>query len=307
MTVRIIAAIFLVLGIAAFFGLTPEQIADDLMSLISPKDSMREQVKTLRGSKRRHGLYRSLMRIKLALSATGKSKQFTLVCSASIVLFAVGILLTVFIRNVFLMPAVSAGLALLPFLYAKNLLSYYEKHTKAELETTLSIITTSYERCDDIVTAVRENIQYIKPPLREAFSAFVNEETMVSSSVKRAIRNLSEKVDDEIFREWCDTLVQCQDDRTLKDTLNPVVDKLADVRIVNNELKTMLSAVRNEYLMMVLLVVGNVPLLYMLNKDWYRTLLYSLPGKAVCGLCGIVILVTACFMMKFTKPIEYRR
>ena len=307
MTVRIIAAIFLVLGIAAFFGLTPEQIADDLMSLMSPKDSMREQVKTLRGGKRRHGLYRSLMRIKLALSATGKSKQFTLVCSASIVLFAVGILLTVFIRNVFLMPAVSAGLALLPFLYAKNLLSYYEKHTKAELETTLSIITTSYERCDDIVTAVRENIQYIKPPLREAFSAFVNEATMVSSSVKRAIRNLSEKVDDEIFHEWCDTLVQCQDDRTLKDTLNPVVDKLADVRIVNNELKTMLSAVRNEYLMMVLLVVGNVPLLYLLNKDWYRTLLYSLPGKAVCGLCGIVILVTACFMMKFTKPIEYRR
>ena len=307
MTVRIIAAIFLVLGIAAFFGLTPEQIADDLMALMSPKDSMREQVKTLRGGKLRHGLYRSLMRIKLALSATGKSKQFTLVCSASIVLFAVGILLTVFIRNVFLMPAVSAGLALLPFLYAKNLLSYYEKHTKAELETTLSIITTSYERCDDIVTAVRENIQYIKPPLREAFSAFVNEATMVSSSVKRAIRNLSEKVDDEIFREWCDTLVQCQDDRTLKDTLNPVVDKLADVRIVNNELKTMLSAVRNEYLMMVLLVVGNVPLLYILNKDWYRTLLYSLPGKAVCGLCGIVILVTACFMMKFTKPIEYRR
>ena len=93
----------------------------------------------------------------------------------------------------------------------------------------------------------------------------------------------------------------------MKDTLNPVVDKLADVRIVNNELKTMLSAVRNEYLMMVLLVVGNVPLLYILNKDWYRTLLYSLPGKAVCGLCGIVILVTACFMMKFTKPIEYRR
>ena len=80
MTVRIIAAIFLVLGIAAFFGLTPEQIADDLMSLMSPKDSMREQVKTLRGGKRRHGLYRSLMRIKLALSATGKSKLFTVVC-----------------------------------------------------------------------------------------------------------------------------------------------------------------------------------------------------------------------------------
>ena len=80
--------------------------------------------------------------------------------------------------------------------------------------------------------------------------------------------NLKEKVDDEIFREWCDTLIQCQDDRTLKDTLQPVVSKLTDVRIVNSELKTMLSPARNEYWFMVALVVGNIPLLYLLNKDW---------------------------------------
>lgn len=50
-----------------------------------------------------------------------------------------------------------------------------------------------------------------------------------------------------------------------------------------------------------------VPLLYLLNKDWFHTLLYSTPGKAVCGLCGLVILITAMFMKKFTKPIEYKR
>ena len=69
----------------------------------------------------------------------------------------------------------------------------------------------------------------------------------------------------------------------------------------------MLAGARNEYWMMVALVVGNVPLLYLLNKDWFHTLLYSTPGKAVCGLCGLVILITAMFMKKFTKPIEYKR
>lgn len=307
MTIKIITSVFLVLAIACFFGLTPEQIADDLMAMLEPKDSLREQVKSLRGHRRRHGLYYTLLKMRTALTATGKAKSFTVVCAASILMFGGGILLSAMINNLFLAPTVAVSMAILPFFYLKYTISFYEKHTKSELETTLSIITTSYERCDDIVSAVRENIQYIKPPLREVFMAFIGEAMAVSSNVKRAIYHLSDKVDDEVWREWCDTLIQCQDDRTLKDTLIPVVSKLQDIRIVNNELKTMLSAVRNEYLMMVLLVVGNVPLLYLLNKDWYRTLLFSLPGKAVCGLCGIVILVTAMLMMKYTKPIEYRR
>lgn len=306
MIIQVISSVLLVIAIALLMGLNPEQITDDLMRLITPNDSMRDKVKNLRGNKKKHGIYRTLLNIKSALSVSGKSKQFTLVICAALVLFAAGVILAILINNLFLLPVFAVSLALLPFFYVKNTLSYYEKHTKEELETALSIITTSYERCDDIVSAVRENLQYIKPPLREVFQAFEGEATAVSSNIKRAIYSLKEKVDDEIFREWCDTLILCQDDRTLKDTLQPVVGKLADIRIVNSELKTMMAAVRNEYWMMVALVVGNVPLLYLLNKDWFHTLLFTTPGKAVCGLCGIVILITALFMMKFTKPIEYK-
>lgn len=306
MIIQVISSVLLVIAIALLMGLNPEQITDDLMRLITPNDSMRDKVKNLRGNKKKHGIYRTLLNIKSALSVSGKSKQFTLVICAALVLFAAGVILAILINNLFLLPVFAVSLALLPFFYVKNTLSYYEKHTKEELETALSIITTSYERCDDIVSAVRENLQYIKPPLREVFEAFEGEATAVSSNIKRAIYSLKEKVDDEIFREWCDTLILCQDDRTLKDTLQPVVGKLADIRIVNSELKTMMTAVRNEYWMMVALVVGNVPLLYLLNKDWFHTLLFTTPGKAVCGLCGIVILITALFMMKFTKPIEYK-
>ena len=37
------------------------------------------------------------------------------------------------------------------------------------------------------------------------------------------------------------------------------------------------------------------------------TLIYETSGKVVLGICGVVILVTAMFMLKFTKPIEYKR
>ncbi len=307
MIISVISSVLFIIGIALVMNFTPETVTDDIITIMTPNDTLRDKAKNLRENKRKHGVYRKLMSMKTAMAVTGKSKQFTVVCCASLVLFAVGVILSILIDNLFLMPVFSVAFALIPFFYTTSTLSYYEKHTKQELETTLSIVTTSYIRSDDIVAAVRENINYIKPPLREVFMAFEGEATTISSNIKHALYDLKEKVDDEIFREWCDTLIQCQDDRTLKDTLLPIVAKLTDVRIVNNELKTMLCSVRAEYWTMVALVVGNVPLLYLLNKDWFHTLLFTTPGKITCGVCGIVILVTALFMLKFTKPIEYKR
>ena len=70
----------------------------------------------------------------------------------------------------------------------------------------------AYLRNDDIITAVKENLDYLKPPLKDNFTAFVNDATYITS-VEQAIKNLKSKVDDDIYREWCDALLQCQSDR----------------------------------------------------------------------------------------------
>ena len=87
----------------------------------------------------------------------------------------------------------------------------------------------------------------------------------------------------------------------------PIVAKLTDVRIVNNEIKGMLVAARTEYWMMAAMVVGNIPLLYFLNKDWYAALMFTTLGKIVLAICGLAIVITAILMFKFTKQVEYRK
>ena len=77
--------------------------------------------------------------------------------------------------------------ALIPFAYAKRTVNFYDNHIKEELETALSIITTSYVRTDDIVTAVKENVQYLKPPVKDIFAGFVAENMMISSDIKQSI------------------------------------------------------------------------------------------------------------------------
>ncbi len=294
-------------GIIMLLGLTPEVITDDVMRTVSPKQTLRDKVLISQGRKKSHHITKEIVHIKDALEATGKGRQFTISCAASVFLVVAGCIFAVVIDNYFMIPVFAIAFALLPFLYMRSIISAYDKHIKTEMETALSIITTSYIRSDDIVSAVNENAGYLKPPLRGIFQTFAAECMMISADTKKSLRNLKEKIDNDIFAEWCDTLIACQDDRTLKDTLLPVVGKLTDVRIVNNELATVLGEIRKEYWMMAVLVVGNLAILYLINRDWFHTLLYSIPGKAVLALCGAVILVTAILMFRFTKPVEYKR
>lgn len=305
--VYLLCFLLLCAGIVLLLGLTPEVITDDMMKLVSPKQTLRDKVLIAQGRKKSRRITKEIIHIKDALDATDNSKQFTIACVASIVMLVVGCILAVIIDNFFLIPVFAVAFACLPFFYVKNTLSAYDRHAMQEMESAMSGITTAYIRTDDIVSAVNENIPYLKPPIRAMFQGFIGQTTMVSSNIKDALRNLKSKIDNVIYEEWCDTLIACQDDRTLKDTLLPIVEKLTDVRIVNNELKTVLGEVRKEYWMMVCLVIGNIPILYMLNYSWFEALMFTLPGKIVLAICGTVILVTAMLMMKYTRPIEYKR
>ena len=294
-------------GAVILLKLTPERITSDLMRFVSPKQTLRDKVLTIKGKKKSRKLTVELNRIRDALAKTGKGGQFAIACAASILLMVIGCVVAIMIDNAFLIPVFAIAFALIPFAYAKRTVSFYDNHIKEELETALSIITTSYVRTDDIVTAVKENVQYLKPPVKEIFAGFVAENMMISSDIKQSIRHLKEKINNSIFDEWCDTLISCQDDRTLKDTLMPIVAKLTDVRIVNNEIKGMLMAARTEYWMMAAMVVGNIPLLYIINKDWYAALMFTTLGKIVLAVCGLTIIVTALLMFKYTKQVEYRK
>ena len=305
--VYLICFLLLAVGAVLLLKLTPERITGDLMRFVSPKQTLRDKVLTRKGKKKSRKITVELRRIKDALEQTGKGNPFAVACAASLLLMIVGCVIAIMIDNPFLVPVFAIAFAMIPFIYAKRTVAYYDNHVKEELETALSIITTSYVRTDDIVSAVKENIQYLKPPVKDIFAGFVAENMMISSDVKQSIRHLKEKVNNSIFAEWCETLNACQDDRTLKDTLMPIVTKLTDVRIVNNEIKGMLSSARIEYYMMAGMVVGNIPLLYFLNKDWFNALMFTTLGKLVLAICGLVIIVTAVLMLRFTKQIEYRK
>ena len=206
-------------GIVFAFGITPDSLTNDLAPIFNKKKTLRDKALTARGKKKTRKAVVEIQRIKTALEDTGKGKQFSVALAISVVLMIVGCMVAVIIDNLFLIPVLAVTFAMIPFAYLKKTISLYEKHVKEDLETALSIITTSYVRNDNIINAVSENIRYLKPPIKGIFESFLAETSSITPDIKVAILHLKEKISDSIFEEWCDVLLSCQNDRTLKDRL----------------------------------------------------------------------------------------
>ena len=47
--------------------------------------------------------------------------------------------------------------------------------------------------------------------------------------------------------------------------------------------------------------------MYMLNQDWYDVLMHTMLGQIILSITAAVIFISAGFVVKLTRPIEYRR
>lgn len=296
-----------VLIAAGLFALFDIHLNDILVALSRQKAvTLSDELNVLTGTPAKGFFNRESYEIEQLLKSTGREGKFELIKKSSVILFAVGAVLALLLDNVYMVPILGIGFALMPMWYIRSTANVYKKHLNEELETAISVITTSYLRTDDLVRSIKENLPFINPPVKTNFETFVYEAEMINASLISAINSLKMKVPNRVFHEWCNTLIQCQSDRTMKNTLPTTIQKFSDIRVVQSELDAMMNGPRQEAITMMFLVVANIPLLYFLNQDWFHTLMFSTPGKIALALCAGIILFAIARIMKLSKPIEYR-
>jgi len=288
--------------------LPPVEFTDSLFGFLTIKPKgIKDVINEVTQRKKPSFFRREIVEAQDILKLTDRSSRFSLVCTCSLGLFALGASVAILMRNIFLIPVLSMGFMFLPFWYVKLTANHYKKDIAAELETALSVITTAYLRNEDILTAVEENLCYLNPPVRNVFGEFLMQMKLVNPDVDAAMKAMKSKINNEVFREWCDAVSACQYDRGLKTTLTPIVSKLSDMRIINGELEYLMLEPRKEFIIMVILVIGNIPLMYFLNKGWYNTLMHTAVGQIILAATAALIFISTAFVVKLTKPIEYRR
>jgi len=298
----------MIVGFFILFKISPMEFTSSIFSRLSDKPkSLRDEVEESTRRKKPSYIRREIQEVQAILKVTNREKMFPMLCATALLMFAVGASIAIMLGNIFLIPVMAIGFLFLPFWWIKLTASYFKKNIVTELETALSIITTAYLRSEDLLTAIEENVYYLNPPILFTFKNFVSRVKLINPDMISALQELKTQVDNQVFHEWVNALISCQHDRNLKTTLTPIVSKLSDMRVVNGELENMVFNPRKEFIIMQILVIGNIPLLYFLNKDWYNTLMHTTVGQIILAICGIVIFVSTAFVVKLTQPIEYKR
>ena len=307
-TVLLIACIGMITGFFILFNISPMGFTDSIFKgLTSKPKSIKDEINETTKRKKMSFLRKEISEVEEILRITGRERIFPMVCALSLLLFSIGASISIIISNFFLVPVMAVGFMFLPFWYIRLTQNHFKKAISGELETALSIITTAYLRNEDIVTAVEENIPYLNPPVESVFKEFISRVRLIDPDITASLQDMKAKIDNAVFHEWCDALIACQFDRSLKTTLTPIVSKLSDMRVVNGELENLVFEPRKEFITMAILVLGNIPLLYFLNKDWYHTLMHTIMGQIVLAICFAAIFISTAFVIKLTQPIEYRR
>lgn len=307
-TIQLVACIGMITGFFVLLGLSPMSFTEGVFQRLTSKPrSIRAEVNETTQRKKLFFLRREIEEAQAILRMTGRAGKFPMVCALSLLLFLGGAAFALVLGNFFLVPVLAVGMMLLPFWFVRLTASHYKKNIAAELETALSIITTAYLRSEDIQTAVQENLDYLNPPVRGVFAEFLGRIKLVDPDVDAALRDMGTKIDNDVFREWVAALLTCRHDRGLKTILPPIVAKLSDMRIVNGELENLVFEPRKEFITMQILVLGNIPLLYYLNQDWYDVLMHTPLGQAILAAIAVVMFVSTAAVIKLTQPIEYKR
>ena len=298
-----------IIGVFTLLNLSFFEFTDGIVELLNcnkEKKDIKSKIKQHRKKDKQKGIRKTIYEAMNLLTLMNKKNKISLIWFFSMVFFIIGTLISLALKNFFLVPILAIGLALTPFWYVIYTSNYYKKQVNEELETALSTITTSYIRSENIILAVEENIHYLNPPISEVFTFFLSQTKLITSNTKLAIENMKPKVHNEVFKEWCDALIACQDNKNLKHTLTPIVAKLSDTRIVSTELEAIIQEPIKEFMTMSILVLANIPIIRILNKDWFEILVDTPYGHFVLALCIFAIFISLAAVIRLTRPVEYR-
>lgn len=268
------------------------------------QDTLKKNLLELRGevSRTRH----AISTLKTLHASSGQQTTFKVFITRCVgygfVGFALGLLL-----NSLLAPPLSALLfGAIPIWQLKLYNIRYNKYIAVQLESTLSLISASYIRSNNIELSVTENLPYIDPIIKSVFNSFITE-YKISPNVINCIENMSLKIQNPIFLEWCTGLKKAYTNTALKNELSAIANKLSTVRIIQDNLDTEMRQILSQCIIMLVMLVLSVPLIYLINYEWFLYFFTHPLGRGAIAFAILALIVGIHNIIKFTQPVTYGR
>lgn len=307
----ILIALLMIAGLFAIFGINPFSPLKKLKGW-RPKAPKRKQkagdfIRALEGKKRENLVQKSLRETKNSLIIIGQAERYKRTVIFSVVVgLAAGFISFLIFRSPLVTLVLALGCGLLPLWFTNLSVYSYTQNVNSELETMLSLVTTAYTRHNDLVKAISESLSQANQPVKQIFERFVLTVNNYDPDIESAIVQMKTELDNALFQQWCDTLILCQSDHTLKAGLQPIVAKLSELKKQQSENETLMLMPLRDIILMVGITAGAVPILYILSPDWYYYLAHTIAGQIVLAIVAVIIFTSIHKAIKLSKPIDYR-
>lgn len=269
------------------------------------KETASDYVARINGKAHESFASRSFGEARSVYEAIGQTDRYQRTLIVSLISGTCGVIAGLLLRNVLLAVVLAVGLYFLPLWMTRFSLYRYQRFVNEELEVALSLITTSYLRSNDLLSAVEENLSAIQEPVRAVFNSFCNGLKYIDANAPAQIERMKGMLDNKIFGEWCDALILCQENHLLQATLKPIVGKFSVLKAQQEANETRMMLPVKYAILMAGMVVGYCPLMKLLNDDWYRYLMYTPFGQIVLSGAAVAVFVTLNKGISLSEPISY--
>lgn len=310
--IRIISFILIIAGFFIKFDITPKSFVLDIINVINHlkgkhKDNLKEKIKKAKTIKKESYFEKLINETKEIMINNGNIGAFNKLIIISIILCLIGMVISLLLDNIFILPILTLLFGLLPFYFIKIQNVIYRNEIKKELETALSSITSSYMRYNTtFLNAVKDNINNINYPLKTVFQKYVITTEHISSNTKENLIQLKNAINNDTYKEWVDGIIASEEDYNLKATLPNITNKFSDMRIINNELQTKMFEPLRNYMILVVLTIFTIPILFLFNGEAVINYLSITIGKIELAIIFIVIIITTAKVFNELRPAEYR-
>lgn len=249
-------------------------------------------------------ILRSYEEMKKNLEDIGDAKNAKTYGAAFVLSGIIGVGIALLIGNLFLIPVLGLGFALIPTWIVKLREYNFRKKLNSELSVTLSAITTSYIRSNNIVKAIEENVDSMRKPVKGVFQDFLNRYKYIDKNLKNNIRILSEQYNSRIFKLWCQELTVCLSDNNYKHNLLVVVSQFALDKETQDNLAVKLNTPIKETIMIILITLLLFPLLAFFGNGALDTLSNTLIGQCLSTGLWIVNIFAIDKAIRLSAPVE---
>ncbi|MFZ5973988.1 MAG: type II secretion system F family protein [Bacillota bacterium] len=231
-------------------------------------------------------------------------EQFATYKWMAALLSAFGLIIGLALDNLLATFVLAIGLGCSPLIVIRIRTGDYVRSLHEKLESAMSTVTNSYIASGDLISAVESSLHLLPAPIDEVFKQFFMQTQLIDSDVVKALQSMRDKIGNRYWRDWCNVLIQCQQDRQLRYALSGIVGRLGEIRRVQLEVDTTIRKQTSDYVLTVLIVLGAIPLMGCMMPEWYDMLTNTLAGKITLAGVLAVVLATAAWVSQLYRPVE---